>query len=340
LKDPERHAELERALSAFLRREGRQESSLRILRAEFDVLQLERWFSEAAPTVLGVPGTVFADIDEASNRLRIGIADAAAITAVQSLIAALGLPAGAVMVERTDPIQTVATLQDKIRPVVGGLEINYTGGWRCTLGFNATLNGVSAFVTASHCSIRYGSSDGTTYTQPDGSTAGSPLGTEISDPSFFTGGVCPTGRRCRYSDATLVGYAAGVPYSLGSIARTTGANDGSIVIAGSLSIARENSGAVGTVANKIGRTTGWSRGTITRTCVTTNVLGTNVTFVCQHWVSGTVAGGDSGAPVFLAAGGSKVALAGVLWGGNAAGTTFIFSPISNVDRELGRLVTF
>jgi hypothetical protein len=34
-----------------------------------------------------------------------------------------------------------------------------------------------------------------------------------------------------------------------------------------------------------------------------------------------------------------VALAGVLWGGNTAGTQFVYSPISNVQRsgELGAL---
>ena len=38
--------------------------------------------------------------------------------------------------------------------------------------------------------------------------------------------------------------------------------------------------------------------------------------------------------------GGGVALAGVLWGGDAAGTTFIYSPIDNVERELGNLITF
>ena len=48
--------------------------------------------------------------------------------------------------------------------------------------------------------------------------------------------------------------------------------------------------------------------------------------------------GDSGAPVFK--GSSSVTLAGLLWGGNQAGTQFIYSPMANVERELGALTTF
>jgi hypothetical protein len=37
---------------------------------------------------------------------------------------------------------------------------------------------------------------------------------------------------------------------------------------------------------------------------------------------------------------NNVTLLGILWAGNGAGTTFIFSPISNVESELGALTTF
>jgi hypothetical protein len=336
LRDPARRPQLERALSMFLLSEGISATPLHVLHADFDFVQLEGWFEAAAPAAMSVIGAVFADLDEASNRLRIGV-ERDALQRVRSRVALLGIPASAVILEETLPIRRLATLQDAVQPVVGGLEITYTGGWRCTLGFNAKLGGVSSFVTASHCSIRYGSDDGTSYTQPGGN---SPIATEVSDPPFFTRSPCPPGRRCRYSDVARAAYVPGVPFTLGTIAKTDGINDGSLTIAGWLSINRERGGSVGSTANKIGARSGWSRGRITRTCVTTNVLATNVTLLCQHWVLAAVKAGDSGAPVFLGSSGGAVALAGLLWGGDAAGTTFIFSPIENVERELGSLITF
>jgi hypothetical protein len=44
--------------------------------------------------------------------------------------------------------------------------------------------------------------------------------------------------------------------------------------------------------------------------------------------------------VFLRAGGSNnVTLIGILWGGNASGL-YVFSPLANVEQELGALTTF
>ena len=94
---------------------------------------------------------------------------------------------------------------------------------------------------------------------------------------------------------------------------------------------------VGTRVHKVGRTTGWTSGTHTNTCVTVNVSGTNLTLICQDLVSAGVAGGDSGSPAFQRVGGNRVKLAGVLWGGNGAGTQFVYSPISQVQGELGSL---
>jgi hypothetical protein len=37
---------------------------------------------------------------------------------------------------------------------------------------------------------------------------------------------------------------------------------------------------------------------------------------------------------------TNVTLTGLLWGGNNAGTQFIYSPISNIEKELGALTTF
>ena len=52
-----------------------------------------------------------------------------------------------------------------------------------------------------------------------------------------------------------------------------------------------------------------------------------------------VAGGDSGSPVFRINHNGQVTLLGNLWGGNSSGTQFVYSPIANIERELGPLTT-
>ena len=85
----------------------------------------------------------------------------------------------------------------------------------------------------------------------------------------------------------------------------------------------------------------WTFGTITNSCVAVNVSGSTITQLCQNIVNAGVGGGDSGSPVFNWSGtGSNVTLAGILWGGSSDGTTFVFSPMSGIERELGALTTF
>jgi hypothetical protein len=75
--------------------------------------------------------------------------------------------------------------------------------------------------------------------------------------------------------------------------------------------------------------------------VNTGVSGTNIVQLCQTFVDAGVGGGDSGSNVFQITSGSNVKLAGGLWGGNGAGTMFVYSPFGNITRagELGPLTT-
>jgi hypothetical protein len=91
----------------------------------------------------------------------------------------------------------------------------------------------------------------------------------------------------------------------------------------------------------VGRTTGWTFGTVVSTCADINVSGSDDTQLCQTRVRGGAGGGDSGSPVFYRIGaGAKVKLAGILWGGGfhpAFGETYIFSPLDNIEEDLGPL---
>jgi hypothetical protein len=131
------------------------------------------------------------------------------------------------------------------------------------------------------------------------------------------------------------------------IAKTSAANNGSLEASEAFSITSQDNTttnfAIGTQVNKIGRTTGWTQGNVTNTCVTTNVSGSNITQLCQTFVQNpngavVVGGGDSGSNVFRITDGNNVQLVGILWGGNSSGTQFVFSPLQQVQRELGTLV--
>ena len=117
---------------------------------------------------------------------------------------------------------------DRVRPVVGGLQINFPG-FLCTLGFNAVRSGQNSFITNSHCTNTQGGTESTPYWQPLETVDPARIGDRGSRPSIFpSADGCPNGRRCRFSDASRAAYAPGIPFTLGTLAKTSGANNGSI----------------------------------------------------------------------------------------------------------------
>ncbi len=285
-------------------------------------------------------GVVFTDADEARGRLVVGVLDRGVEGLVRASLRAQGVPFQSVDIVETDAIVQVTTLRDRVRPVMGGLQIRFSQ-FLCSLGFIAERNRVLGYVTASHCSDTQGAVDGTKYYQPLNQVTDEFIGTEIADPPYVRSGGCPRGRKCRYSDANFSQGAEGVSFTRGAIEMTTGKNNGSLVISGQFTITGTGTATANeTTANKVGRTTGWTQGTVTRTCANTGVSGTNIILLCQDFVESTVqlvAGGDSGSPVFRIDGGSNVTLLGNLWGGNSSGTLFVYSPFANIEGELGNL---
>jgi hypothetical protein len=290
-----------------------------------------------------LPGVVFTDADETTGRLVVGVLDRGAEGQVRGRLRALGI-ASQVDVVETEPIIALATLRDRSSSIVGGLQIRFSQ-YLCSLGFPAmNATGVYGFVTASHCSTKQGTVDGTTYYQPLDQVPNDIIGAEIADPPYLKGGDCPRGRRCRMSDANFSSNSGPRTVTLGRIARTTGL--GSLTIDNSnptFTIEGEAVAGMRAPANKIGRTTGWTRGSVSGTCVDTGVQGSTIVLLCQTFVSGSgviVQGGDSGSPVFSNPDGNgKVNLLGVLWGGNQSGNQLVYSPMENVRTDLGDLTT-
>jgi hypothetical protein len=304
------------------------------LPADFAFSELERWHDHMAPAVLAIPGVVLTDIDESTNRLYIGIgAPVASTTQVKDMLRVLDIPLDAVVIEPVQPVRF--ELRDYVRPLVGGIQIGTTRSI-CTLGFIAEHLGVYGIVTASHCTDRMGGVEGTIFGQP---TVSSPVARETIDPPLFRGDECPSGRRCRYSDAAFARLLPSVQFSRGQIANPpkkstmwNGVN--------TYQVQSEGSPLVGQRVQKIGRTTGETYGTVTRTCVNISVSNTDVTMLCQVQATYPSGAGDSGAPVIRADSGSHArgtTLVGMHWG--SAGS---FSPIRNiqiVSTELGGLKT-
>ncbi len=341
LKSAAHRARAEQALTPFLRSQGLAPSQLRVLPGRYDWTQLEDWFSRASAGVLAIPGAVFVDANEASNRVTIGVQQGS-FARIRGIVERLGIPPEAIEFQETMPVRLLATLRGRVRPVVGGLQINFPG-FLCTLGFNAVRNGQRSFITNSHCTNHQGGVESTPYYQPSQNIAPARVATEVSDPVYSQSKTgCPPGYRCRFSDASRAAYTSATTSTLGRIAKTAGPNNGSITISGNFNVTAEGSASVGQVVGKVGRTTGWTAGKVTNTCVNVAVSGTNLGQLCQTLVSARSGAGDSGAPVFK--GSSNVTLVGILWGGivnpNGSSTTFVYSPMANIERELGALTTF
>jgi hypothetical protein len=342
LTQPGNRAAAALALAPWFQDQHRAAAELRVLQGHYTWSDLERWTNQASVEALAIPGAVFADADEAANQVHLGVENATAATRVRAVLARLGIPPAAAVVDVVKPIVQMATLRGAVRPVVAGVQINFPG-FLCTLGFNATRSGVRGFVTASHCTNTQGGVESTPYWQPTQTSRPTQIATETVDPTYkSTLSGCPSGRKCRRSDAAFAKYINGTTNTLGSIAQTATASSSDLTIAGHWSVtsnATSSSFTVGQTVNKVGRTTGWSKGKVAATCVTVNVSGSNITQICQTVVNAKVGAGDSGSDVFTVTSGSNVKLSGVLWGGSSDGKQFVFSPFPNITGELGGLTT-
>jgi hypothetical protein len=104
-----------------------------VLPARFGFLELKQWRDSVARHVLRLPKVVLVGIDEAKNRLVIGVEDSEAwdlIGRVEQQLAELDIPFEAVDLEEVGPIEPATSLNDWHRPVVGGLRISWLRGER------------------------------------------------------------------------------------------------------------------------------------------------------------------------------------------------------------------
>jgi hypothetical protein len=330
------------------------DGGIQFIAGRYEFSQLRSWHDRQRATTLALSGVVATSIDEASNRLNVKVSDMATRSQVEQALTDMGVPLDAVDIVISAPVEQYAApgLRDRVRPLIGGIQIARSGGV-CTLGFLAVRNGEAGFVTNSHCMVTQGGLLGTAVFQQDLSTQANQIGQEAADPQYFTGGDCPSGRRCRYSDSAFVQREMGsstdslpVTADFGFIALPYNYAGGGTTIDTKVRINKESSNVVdGMYVQRVGRTSGATYGEIIDTCEDVNVNDSDVTLLCQHRVEAVSDSGDSGSPVFTWSSATlppgafiPATLVGIQWGGNDEGE-FLFSDISSVQGELGALRT-
>jgi hypothetical protein len=309
-------------------------SAIRIESATFDIRDLKVWRDLIGADAFAVPGVHMLDLDEARNRVTIGVVDADSRARLLAVAAQWPVPASALNVIVIPRAAVTSKLGGYYRPLVGGLyhEFNNAGVFAggCSLALIVADDGrlrpaTSRFaLTASHCTRSLMAYDGwSAYQNCSGSgCAANVIGTEAIDPAPYPASspYCQnTGYQCQWFDAALIrlndssgtnapplGYIARTGSSGLTIGDTTigvSPNDRFRVIAPGTIDMWNYIAIVGNPLSKMGFKSGWTSGNITRTCFSvapayTPNLNPAVQLLCQTEAAGYSDHGDSGAPVF------------------------------------------
>jgi hypothetical protein len=313
-------------------------SAVDVRQGEYAFSDLLSWNRVLLGDLLNIDGFLSIDADERINRVRITVDGGPAADAVAGVVQATGIPSRAVQIETGTRMHALQTnLFSRVRPTGSSMEIENAAQARCTLGWNVTSSlSENGFLTAGHCSRHAtgGGMTGETMYQANvtaNDNAGAvllnfPWNRACSDPD--TGQ--PYSGRCTLADAMFVQSSVGAK----RVGRTT-------LLAVNNARGTRNFGGwynniggigfalVGLNADKVGRTSGWTRGMIAGSCVTHRVQDSPTTeylITCAYRITGAGVGeGDSGGPVFNSV---PDHLGSVI---NPLGITFAGGPLNRID---------
>ncbi len=298
--------------------------------------------------ILSEPGVIYVDLDEKHNKIVVAVDQnkenrstliADGKLSNKDVADIYGIPEDALEILEMEPVVDFANLRSRIRPAPGGMQITKNTGGSCTMGLVVKVGSINGFLTNSHCTNTKGGVEGTQFYQPTISS-GNLIGIEVRDPIYVTGGACPSGRRCRSSDSALVqftgnnmglgnwGYMAAPPCS-----DCNNINISSTRPRFDMTYNNRNF-AVGDTVQKVGRTSGWTKGTVTNTCVDINASG-NTTLLCQASASLGATYGDSGSLVMKGSYRYRRKMTGLMWGGIPGTRTTYFSSRDQVESDIG-----
>lgn len=320
----------------------------------YTFVELARWRDALNDFFFETSSVQWWGIAHARNQLIVGVLSDADTQAIVAKALELGVPEGALRFERTGRFQPLETLVDSIRPIKGGIVLEYEKSptlpiQQCTLGFLALWGGQHAFVTASHCSSQELVLDSTKQFQPHWHAlpqSASSIGFEVADSSMLCKSSPWTFYRCSYADAAVYRATLGPgEWYFKRIARTVSGCFPSCTPHAPLTIdptrpfwsivRTRTTFVVGDLVSKVGIATGWTQSYVRQINMT--VKG-GFAYMDQVYSDFQVDGGDSGAPVLLdILGGTDttVTLGGIL-SGKVVGGDFngyaVFSPWSGILR--------
>lgn len=100
------------AIEAVFGSSGVPAAGVRALQGQYAVSELKTW-TERTGALLEMPGVTIVDLDEAKNRVTVGVEEGSRTEAVEQALSSLGVPRAAVVIEVTGEIRPV----DPIIPV-------------------------------------------------------------------------------------------------------------------------------------------------------------------------------------------------------------------------------
>jgi hypothetical protein len=283
-------------------------------------------------------------IDEVKGSVWITYPDAADVERAKELLELTGLASDLVRVRQEANAQPEIGLRDKYRPVIGGLQINYSNdpAGNCSAGFNVYLKNESGYpdpslgrflITASHCTPHRSAIDSVTFGQP---YLSNPIGIEVDEGPLYTSGyMCSDSitsifDRCQV-DVAVIQYhdtvsssfmvaakASTPPYPYSSNPTITGTQG---LVNNQLNLFS------GMPVRKVGHKTGQTDGTVTSTCITVRLDPPEQYIILPCLVKANYVSdyGDSGGVVYVPATDSTLARpAGVHMGNCASGKCFTY----------------
>ena len=83
-------------------------AGVRAVAGDYAISQLAEWTRQAA-RAMELPGVTLVDLDEARNRVAVGVDDSSKTPAVRQLLASMNIPLAAVVIDITDAIRPLDT---------------------------------------------------------------------------------------------------------------------------------------------------------------------------------------------------------------------------------------
>lgn len=332
-------------------------SSISLSRVKYTFATLFQYYQQAhtafdpSEDILSTTG-----IDGARGVILLGVKSLGASGPLRSRIAVLGIPDDMIQFEEIPLAHPNATLEDRFRPLIGGLKVRNSAGVPCTLGFNVLRYDTGTdpytsqhyFWTAGHCSGNWGVTSNYSWWQGGtGFTTQDLIANEYEVVPKRTGTNCPTNKSpCVAADVVVARYVSGLTFP-GSVRYgwVANVNSSRTIITPWYNVQASVMGAVpGQTITMIGYASGKKTGTLLQSCQDVQIAnpsGGTMWVLCMERANYTAIDGDSGAPLFIPYNPNNPLTPAVVGIHSATGgSNRYFSGISAIDDALNHAYFF